>query len=197
VIGRLTRGAATDPNDGESAAADLIADSMLAATRPPENGRAQLALVNGTGVRMSLPAGDIAYKDAFSMMPFGNNLLVMTLTGAQLKAALEQQYAIPLRAGRTRPAALAPSAGFNYSVDLSKPEGSRVSEMRLEGKIVAPAGRYRVVVNNYLASGGDGLSAFTKGTEVTDRGIIDIDALVAWIARAQSAPQPRRIRFVS
>ena len=197
VIGRLTENATTDPNDGESAAADLIADAMLAATRAPENGEAQLALVNATGVRLPLPGGDVAYKDAFSMMPFGNNLLVMTLTGAQLKAALEQQYAVPLRPGKTKPAALAPSAGFSYSVDLSKPEGSRVSDMRLDGRRVTAAGRYRVVVNNYLASGGDGLSAFTRGTQVTDRGIIDIDALVAWIARGQTPPEPNRIRFIS
>ncbi len=68
------------------------------------------------------------------MMPFGNNLLVMTLTGAQLEAALEQQFAIPLKPGRTVPAVLAPSAGFTYAVDMSKPEGSRVSDLRLNGK---------------------------------------------------------------
>ena len=197
VIGHLTGTATTDPNDGESAAADLIADSMLAAARSPGNGGAQLALVNATGVRLPLPGGDVTYKDAFSMMPFGNNLLVMTLTGAQLQAALEQQYAIAPRSGKTGPPALAPSAGFSYSVDLSKPEGSRVSGMRLDGKAVTAAGRYRVVVNNYLASGGDGLSAFTQGTDVTDRGIIDIDALVAWIARGQTPPKPNRIRFAS
>ena len=56
VIGRLTEKATTDADDGESAAADLIADSMLAATRAPENGGAQIALVNATGVRVALPA---------------------------------------------------------------------------------------------------------------------------------------------
>jgi 5'-nucleotidase len=196
VIGHLSGQATTDPDDGESAAADLIADSMLEATRDAERGGAQIALVNATGVRVSLAPGDVTYKEAFSMMPFGNNLLVMTLTGAQLKAVLEQQYAIPLRTGKTRPAALAPSAGFTYRVDLSKPEGSRVSQLRLDGMAIAPDGRYRVVVNNYLASGGDGLSAFTEGTDVADTGIIDIDALVAWIARGQAPPSPNRIRLV-
>ena len=196
VVGRLTETAATDPDDGESAAADLIADSMLAATRSKENGGAQLALVNATGVRVTLPGGDVLYKDAFAMMPFGNNLLVLTMTGAQLKEALEQQYAIPIRPGRTKPAVLAPSDSFNYAVDMSKPEGSRVSGMRLNGKRVALDGRYRVAVNNYLASGGDGISAFTKGTDVTDMGIIDLDALVAWIAPGRTPPRPDRIRFV-
>ncbi|MCH8614703.1 bifunctional metallophosphatase/5'-nucleotidase [Sphingomonas sp. SM33] len=196
VIGRLAEKASTDADDGESAAADLIADSMLAATRASGEGAAQIALVNATGVRVPLPAGDVLYKDAFSMMPFGNNLLVMTLTGGQLKAALEQQYAAPLRTGKTKPAALAPSEGFNYAVDMSKPESSRVFDMRLNGKPIRPDAHYRVVVNNYVASGGDGLSAFTQGTGVTDKGIIDLDALVAWIAPGRTPPKPDRIRFV-
>jgi 5'-nucleotidase len=131
------------------------------------------------------------------MMPFGNNLVIMTLTGAQLKAALEQQYAIPLRPNATRPAVLASSSGFTYAVDLSQPEGSRVLDMRLNGRPIDPAASYRVVLNNYLASGGDGLSAFTAGTNVTDTGIIDLDALVAWIAKGQSPPEPNRIRFAA
>lgn len=196
VVGRLTEKAGTDADDGESAAADLIADALLAATRKPENGSAQLALVNATGVRISLPAGDVLYKDAFSMMPFGNNLVVMTLTGEQLKAALEQQYAIPIKAGRTRPAALAPSEGFTYAVDMSKPEGNRVSDIRLKGKPIAPGGRYRVALNNYLASGGDSLTAFTKGTDLTDNGIVDLDALVSWIAPGRTPPKPDRIRIL-
>src|SRR4029453_14045995 len=110
--------------------------------------------------------GDVRYKDAFAMMPFGNNLVVMTLTGAQLKAALEQQYAIPLRPKATMPVVLAPSVGFTYAVDLTKPEGSRVSDLRLNDATVSPVGLYRVVLNNYLASGGDGISAFTQGTDV-------------------------------
>ena len=191
VIGHLTATARKSDEDGESPAADLVADSMLAATKDD----AQIALVNSTGVRVDLPGGDVRYKDAFAMMPFGNNLVVMTLTGAQLKAALEQQYAVPLRPKATRPAVLAPSAGFTYAVDLKQPEGSRVADMRLNGRSIEPAGRYRVVLNNYLASGGDGISAFTEGTDVTDRGIIDLDALVAWIARGQTPPSDSRIRL--
>ena len=121
----------------------------------------------------------------------------MTLTGAQLKAALEQQYAIPIETGRTRPAALAPSDGFTYAVDMAKPEGSRVSDMRLNGKPSIRQAATGSSLNNYLASGGDGLSAFTQGTDITDKGIIDLDALVAWIAPGRTPPKPDRIRFAS
>ena len=195
VVGHLTRAATRSADDAESAAADLIADSMLVATRAPENGGAQLALVNSTGVRVDLPDGDIRYDAAFAMMPFGNNLVVMTLTGAQLKAALEQQYGTAIRSGSAKPAALAPSAGFTYVVDMAQPKGSRVVDLRLNGKTIDPAAQYRVALNNYLASGGDGLSAFTAGTDITDKGIIDLDALVAWIAPRRSPPTPNRIIF--
>jgi 5'-nucleotidase len=196
IIGHLTAPATRNTDDGESAAADLIADSMLGATRAAEGGGAQLALVNATGVRVDLPGGDVRYDAAFAMMPFGNNLVVMTLTGAQLKAAIEQQYAIPVRAGFRMPAALAPSVGFTYAIDLSKPEGSRVVDIRLNGKAIDPASRYRVAVNNYLASGGDGLTAFTAGADLSDTGIIDLDALVDWIAPGRRPPVPDRIRII-
>lgn len=196
VAGHLTAPAPRDENDGESAAADLIADSMLAAARTPTLGGAQIALVNATGVRVSLPAGDIRYDKAFSMMPFGNNLVVMTLTGAQLKTVLEQQYNAKDPAGAKRVAALAPSQGFTYGVDLSRPSLDRIVDMKLSGKAVDPAVGYRVVVNNYVASGGDGLAGFTEGTDITDTGIIDLDALVAWIAPGRTPPKPNRIRIV-
>ena len=196
IVGHLTAPATRSAEDGESAAADLIADSMLAATRAPDQGGAQLALVNATGVRVDLPGGDVRYDAAFAMMPFGNNLVVMTLTGAELKAALEQQYAIAVRSGFTRPAVLAPSVAFNYAVDISRSAGSRVVDMRLDGKPVDAAVRYRVALNNYLASGGDNLSAFTAGTDITDKGIIDLDALVAWIAPGRSPPAPNRIHLI-
>ena len=193
VIGRLTAAAKKSDQESESPAADLVADSMLAATRND----AQLALVNSTGIRVDLPGGDVRYKDAFAMMPFGNNLVVLTLTGAQLKTVLEQQYAVPLRPKATLLAVLAPSAGFTYAVDLRAPEGQRVSDMRLAGTAIDAAKSYRLVVNNYLAAGGDGLSGFTAGTNVTDTGIIDLDALVDWIAKGQTPPAPNRIRLTT
>jgi 5'-nucleotidase len=196
VIGRLAAPAPNDVDDFESPAADLVADSMLAATRAPENGGAQLALVNATGVRVSLPAGDIRYAEAFAMMPFGNNLVVMTLTGEQLEGILEQQYRNDLKTPGSKPRALATSAGFTYAVDMTRPAGDRVSDVRLNRKPIDPAGRYRVVTNNYLASGGDDLGGFTAGTEITDKGIVDLDALVAWIAPGRTPPPSDRIRLV-
>jgi 5'-nucleotidase len=193
TIGRLSAPATRDENDWESPAADLIADSMLAATRAADMGGAQIALVNVTGVRVALPAGDVRYADAFSMMPFGNNLVVMTLTGEQLKKVIEQQFAGPIRASG-RPAALGPSKGFSYTVDLRRPSGDRIVAMTLNGKAIDSAASYRVVVNNFMASGGDGLTVFTQGRDLTDKGIIDLDALVDWVAKGQTPPTPERVK---
>ncbi|MEP7315464.1 MAG: bifunctional metallophosphatase/5'-nucleotidase [Sphingomicrobium sp.] len=193
LVGTLRETALRSEVDFESPAADLIADSMLAATRAKEKGGAQIALVNATGVRVNLPGGPVRYRDAFSMMPFGNNLLVLTLRGAELKTVLEQQYAIPLRPNATLPAALAPSMGFTYTVDVTRPEGDRVTKMQLDGKSIEPTRDYRITVNNYVASGGDGLSGFTKGRDIADPGIIDIDAMIAWIAPGRTPPKADRL----
>jgi len=90
---------------------------------------------------------------------------------------------------------LAPSSGFTYAVEMKQPEGSRVSDMRLNGQVLTPDGRYRVALNNYLAAGGDSITAFTGGTELKDTGIIDVDALIAWIAQGQTPPRNDRIRI--
>jgi 5'-nucleotidase len=130
------------------------------------------------------------------MMPFGNNLVVMTLTGAQLEGVLEQQYRNDLKQPGSRPKALATSAGFTYALDMAKPAGDRVSDVRLNGKPIEPAARYRIVVNNYLASGGDSLTGFTAGTDLSDAGIVDLDAFIAWIAPGRTPPPTDRIRLV-
>nr|WP_294849344.1 bifunctional metallophosphatase/5'-nucleotidase [uncultured Sphingomonas sp.] len=193
AVGSLTAAAPRDIEDGESAAADLIADSMLAATRTPDKGAAQIALVNATGVRVDLPAGPLRYKEAFAMMPFGNNLLVMSLSGAELKTVLEQQFAIDIRNGFTKPSVLAPSEGFRYTYDLTRPKGDRIVAMSLDGRPIDPARDYRIAVNNFVASGGDGLSGFTKGRSVVDANIVDLDALIAWIAEGRAPPKANRI----
>lgn len=194
IVGSLAATATRSIHDGESPAANLIADSMLAATSAKGKGGAQIALVNATGVRVDLPGGPVRYRDAFAMMPFQNNLLVMSLTGAELKAAIEQQFAVPLRAGFKDPSVLATSAGFSYTFDLSQPVGSRISGIALNGRSIDPNATYRIVVNNYVASGGDGLAAFTQGRDIVDPGIVDIDALVAWIGPGRSPPAVGRVR---
>ena len=99
----------------------------------------------------------MTYGEVFEVQPFGNSLVTMTLTGAQIDDLLEQQFddsdtgdAIILQV----------SAGFSYTWDAASPVGSRVdaSSIAIDGAAMDPGGRYRVTVNSYLADGGSGFS---------------------------------------
>lgn len=178
---------------GESALGDVIADSQLAATRSPEKGGAVIAFMNPGGIRADLPVNvpnperRVTYGDAFTVQPFGNVLTVITLTGAQIKAALEQQFDNPA-AGQNR--ILQVSEGFAYTWDNSKPKGEKVSNVTLNGQPLDPAASYRVTVNSFLADGGDNFTVFTQGTNRLG-GDVDLDALVNYLKAKTVMPGPQ------
>jgi 5'-nucleotidase len=170
---------------GESALGDVIADAQLAATAPANLGGAQLALMNPGGIRADFDAGPVTYGEAFAVQPFGNSLVTMTLTGAELDAVLEQQFSF------ARPTILQVSAGFTYTWSGSAPVGSKVSNIMLNGTPIDPATEYRVTVNNFLATGGDGFSTLTVGRNQLG-GDVDLDALVKYFeANSPVAPGPQ------
>lgn len=183
----------------ESPAADLVADSELAATSAHAHGGADFAFINTGGVRTPLVPGEggrITYGQAFAMEPFGNDLVVKTLTGAQLKRLLEQQFDDSSAGAALKDSILVPSANFRFAYDLSKPAGQRIVAMTLDGTAVDPNRSYRVTVNNFLASGGDGYSVLAEGTQPFDAGL-DLDALEAWLATDPKVPAGGRIRDAS
>jgi 5'-nucleotidase len=192
VVGHLEAPAMKSEENGESPVADLIADAQLAATKGANRGNADLSFINSGGVRTDLvPRADgrVTYGQIFALEPFGNTLVVRTLTGAQLKSLLEHQF----DAQGLRPSVLVPSANFHFAYDLSKPLGEHIVAMRLDGKPIDPNGRYRVVVNSFLASGGDGYTMLTEGADTFDAGL-DLDALEEWLATNPQVPTPGRIR---
>ena len=187
VVGKLTGAATTAKSPSrESLLGNLIADSQWAATAAADKGGAQLALMNPDGLRVDIvpdASGNVTFGSLFAAQPFSNAVLVKTLTGAQIRAVLEQQFNDPQW---TR--VLSPSQGFRFSYDLSKPEGQRILAMSLNGTPISPEARYRVAMNSFLASGGDKFSAFKDGTEAVT-GPLDIEALMAWL----SGPSPRAL----
>lgn len=196
VVGHLPGPLRKSENERESPVADLIADAQLAATRTPGRGAADLSFINSGGVRTDLvpgPNGNISYAQIFALEPFGNTLVVRTMTGAQLHALLEQQFIDKNGAAQLQASILIPSANFSFAYDLSKPAGQRIVTMTLNGKAVDPAGRYRVTINNFLASGGDGYSVLTEGTDTFDAGL-DLDALEAWLATNPAPPVVGRMK---
>ncbi len=175
--GSITATLSRVPNDaGESVLGDVIADAQLAATRTEAKGAAVIAFTNPGGVRTDIAKnedGAVTYADVFASQPFRNQLVTLTLTGAQIKNMLEQQWLDP-----NRPRILQVSKGFNYAWDNAKPYADHVvaDRMSLNGQHVDPATRYRVTVNNYLAVGGDGFTVLKQGT-APQFGIYDVDAL--------------------
>jgi 5'-nucleotidase len=112
----------------------------------------------------------------------------MTMTGRQLRAVLEQQFASGPNTVES-PIMLQLSRGFTYSYDLRRPEGQRILDMRLNGAPVTDDGRYRIAVNSFLAAGGDSFTVFRQGTDPVG-GIMDVDALERYIAAMGQTPPP-------
>jgi 5'-nucleotidase len=189
--GSVTATLSRVPNEaGESALGDIVADAQLAATAAATNGGAVVAFTNPGGLRADLAAKDdgaVTYADLFASQPFRNQLVTLTLSGNQIKTMLEQQWLDPKRAR-----ILQVSRGFNYAWDDSKPVGERViaGSTSLNGERVDPAKSYRVTVNNYLSTGGDGFTALTEGT-APQFGLYDADALYAYFqANSPISPAP-------
>lgn len=192
-------------------AGDLIADAQLAATAAPDFGGAQIAFMNRGGVRnpgftyASSPVGEgngnITYGEAFTAQPFGNSLVTMTLTAQNLKNVLEQQFAGCRNQGAATTRLMLPSAGFRYTWDGAQACDARIRNVTLTtngqtetivdaaGTVLNPTRTYRVTVNNFMATGGDGYGEFLNGTNLLG-GAQDIDALVAYLAafNAPNAP---------
>ena len=104
----------------------------------------------------------MTYKQAAEVQPFANGLVNMDLTGAQIKAALEQQWQ---PAGASRPfLKLGASKGFTYTSDPDAAQGSRITGMWLNGVPIEPTTVYSVTVNSFLSTGGDNFPAFAGGT---------------------------------
>jgi 5'-nucleotidase len=196
VVGHLSAPLRKGDGPRESPVANLIADAQLAATRGSAHGAADMSFINTGGVRTDLVPnadGSITYAQIFALEPFGNNLVVKALTGAQLHALLEQQFDEKDGSGTLHDSILVPSANFSFAYDLSKPAGQRIVAMRLNGKPIDPAARYRVTVNNFMASGGDGYTVLADGTDTFDAGL-DLDALESWLATNPPVPTVGRIR---
>lgn len=154
---------------------NLIADAQLEATKAQG---AEIACTNPFGIRRSLltqPDHSVTFGDLYLVQPFNSELITVTMTGAELREAMEQQLD-----AEAPEQLLACSAGFIQTIDRSRPIGDRVVSLTLDGHPIDPARSYRVTVNSYLANGGDSFAAFVKGRDRVV-GTTDIAALEAYL----------------
>jgi len=191
-IGKLSGAASRgtgDENGRGGNLGNLIADAQLGATR---GAGAQIALMNPFGIRAALvPAegGAVTFGALFRVQPFDNTMVTMSLTGAELKAVLEQGF------DDNGPHQwLAPSAGFEYRTDRSRPIGERIVAMTLDGRPIDPNATYRVTANNFLADGGDTFTLFAQARDKVI-GESDIAALEGWVAGVpvRTVPEDARV----
>jgi 5'-nucleotidase len=159
----------------EYALGNLIADAHRAQTG------AQASLVNNGSVRRDLPAGPLTWGTLFELQPFGNALVTLQVTGAQLRAALENAVS-----------GGGPSAhisGMTVRWSPSAPSGSRVREIRLSnGRVVTDADTITLGLSEFIATGGDRYTSLAQARP-TRTTLSDLDALIAYL---RSMPQPVR-----
>ena len=196
VIGQISADILRAANAaGESALGDVIADAQLAATEAADRGDAVVAFMNPGGIRTDLlyassaageGDGNVTYGEMFAVQPFGNSMVTMTLTGAQIERLLEEQFAgCTLATARV----LQVSVGFTYTWKASGPVCDKVDPSTIEigGVPVVAGNSYRVTVNSFLADGGDSFPILTQGTDRLG-GEVDTDALERYIATNSPVP---------
>ncbi len=200
TIGSITADITRDTNvAGESALGDVIADAQLLATQPQEKGGAVVAFMNPGGIRANLNFsgsnagegdGKVTYGEAFTVQPFGNSLVVKTLSGQQLYDLLEQQWAGNQPFARI----LQISSGFSYKHTFAGALGGPYvcdGSVTLDGVPVDKAASYQVTMNSFLAAGGDNFTVFNLGSDQLG-GDVDLDALENYfIANAPVEPGPQ------
>ena len=156
---------------GNSIMGNIICDAMLAAT---EKTGAKLAIMNNGGIRAGIDQGPITFDEVIQTSPFGNTLVVLDLTGAELLAAFEHT-------ARGNGIGIHVSKWTKIRVDGSKPAGQRVTAT-INGEPVSKDKTYRIVTNSFVASGGDAFTMIrdAKGYRI-DTGSLDRDALVEYL----------------
>ncbi|WP_431035479.1 bifunctional metallophosphatase/5'-nucleotidase [Streptomyces sp. P6-2-1] len=190
ISGDVPRG--TEP---EQPLGDLIADAQLAHAKTLDPSTS-LALMNPGGIRADLvhaasgSEGDgvVTYGEAFTVQPFSNTVNLVTLTGAQLVSALEEQVSGP---NENSPKILQVSQGLTYRLDLTKSGAARVdtASIRLNGEPIDPAASYRVAMNSFLSGGGDGFTSLGQGTDPLVGGD-DLAAFNDYLTANSSASSP-------
>jgi 5'-nucleotidase len=124
-----------------------------------------------------------------AVLPFGNEIVVMNLTGAQIIALLEGQWSGNEAEKR---GLLQVSEGFGYAWDASKPKGQRIvrDSVRLNGVPIDDDASYRVAMYNFLADGNDGFVIFRQGSNRAATGVRDVDSLRSHLQRLEQDNKP-------
>ncbi|MEC1177220.1 5'-nucleotidase C-terminal domain-containing protein [Metasolibacillus meyeri] len=172
--------------NNETALGNIITDGMLAKTQQYTDKPVIMALYNGGSIRAEIPAGNITVGQVIHVLPFGNTLALMDVTGAELKAAFE----VSVKDAPQESGGFLQVAGAKITYDSWQEAGSRIVSIeyidKATGEYVAleDGKTYTVATNVYIAKGGDGFDMFAKAYEegrVTDLGLADWENLQEYL----------------
>lgn len=158
--GRSSLCAASETYANGSDISNIVAKAFLTVT--PE---ADISIQNAGGVRVDIAAGDYTIGDAYTLLPFSNTLVTLEMTGQQIINVLEDALANTLDANGSS-GSYPYASGLRYNVDASKAKGMRISKVEINSRVagqwaaIDPAATYKVVTNNFIASGRDGYTTF-------------------------------------
>ena len=203
AVSKVTLNGAKAPDgnrDSETNLGDLITDAMLWKIRTDAalevDPEMVVAITNGGGIRATVKAGDITKKDINTVLPFGNTLAVVYVTGAELLEALEAStFCTPESLGGFPQAAGVTFAVKTYEKYDANPNPypkstyygpksiQRVTIDNVNGKTFDPTATYAVVTNNFVAGGGDTYYAFAAATDQFDTGLPLDEVVMEYITK--------------
>ena len=188
----FTAAGARDDRGAESTLGNLVADALRETLSADHRGGAQIGVVNPGGLRADLrytstgaeADGEVTFAEANAVLPFLNDLWTVTLTGAQVKEMLEQQWQPD---SSSRPFLhLGLSDNVSYTMDPDAPRGERITSVTVDGAPLDLAADYRIGTFSFLAQGGDNFTVFTEGADVQQTGLIDRDAWITYLDENRS-----------
>ena len=179
--------------DAMNRSGDQYALGNLIADAQRWSAKADVAVMNNGGIRANLRAGTATFGDLYEVEPFGNTLFRYTLSGAALRAYIEQLVGKRINVH---------VSGIVVRYDSTRPAGSRIVSLTLaSGAPVADDGRYTLAMNDFMATSTEGVALAEKALRVEDLKTVDVDALAAYLRsrRTPVAPpsEPRLIDVAS
>jgi len=184
---------AADARVRDTAILDLVQRVQL------EAGRADVSMVASFNPQARMPRGPVSVRDIAGLYVYDNTLVVLDVTGGQLRDALEHsaRFFKDFVPGRT-PAELVDeripdynfdvAEGVTYDLDISRPQGQRIVNLRFHGQPVTPAQRFRLATNNYRVNGGGGYVMYRGATEVYRSSQEIREMIIEWVERHHQIP---------
>jgi 5'-nucleotidase / UDP-sugar diphosphatase len=189
--------AAEDLRRGNNAGpGPVVADAMLWKTKASG---VQIAIQNTGGIRKNINAGKITIADIYELLPFNNTLVIFDIAGKDLAAALEEEVEYQISNGSKSPYLYV--SGITFRLDEKSPKRKRVSNLQVRQAdggytLLVNEQVYRIVVNSYIADGGDGMAILKKtALKKVDTGFIDAEVMIEYLKELGTVNKPKEKRI--